>query len=604
MIHLTDTQRKILGADGHVLVKGGPGSGKTTVSILKAGMFARERLQHNQRVLFLSFARATVSRILEAMDQIRELSRDITHKIEVDTYHSFFWRLIKSHGYLLGLPRRINVLAPSAEAIMLSRIRNEYKHANGLNLLERHERLRIAMEDGFICFDLFAEFAARLLHGSNKIRLLVANAYPAIIIDEFQDTADDQWHVIQALGRDSKLLALADPEQRIFDFIGAHPDRLRHFENEFNICKFDLGDENHRSKGTDIAQFGNDILNGTFSKNNYNNVYIKLFESNKNQAIAKLVIQTIKARKRLLKTGETKWSLAVLVPTKRMTRVISGAFREPIANLPKIKHYAAVDLVAAILAAEIIAYALQGQDGSFDVGEFIALVHDYFCGKGGDMPTMTNLKEASRIQKAYKMALVRRQVGREPAKNSLFLPMEVACTELLELRLTGDPDRDWTAVRSHFADCNCIRLKRIATEVRNIRLLDRGTQLREALSQNWRDTGHYANALEIVREAFAQEHFSTNAIPESGVVVMNMHKAKGKQFDEVIIFEGWPRYQNKTITANPDRIVRGNLQTNVDDQARQNLRVSITRAKQRTTLLTPKEDPCVLLTSNDQDRHD
>lgn len=83
MIYLTDTQRKILGANGHVLVKGGPGSGKTTVSILKAGMFARERLQHNQRVLFLSFARATVSRVLEAMDQVRELSRDITDRKSV-----------------------------------------------------------------------------------------------------------------------------------------------------------------------------------------------------------------------------------------------------------------------------------------------------------------------------------------------------------------------------------------------------------------------------------------------------------------------------------------------------------------------------------------
>ena len=603
MIELTQKQKDVLAADGHALVKGGPGSGKTTVSILKAGYIVQEKLKRGQRVLFLSFARATVSRVLEAIDEEGELPREEKRLIDVDTYHAFFWRLIKTHGYLLGLPRRLNILTPHNEAVALSEIRFDYKADDKLLAADRSEkkervdaeRLRLAMEEGLVCFDLFAILVGKLLHGSCKIRRLMANAYPTIILDEFQDTSGDQWHVIRALGRDSDLLALADPEQRIFDFIGADPKRLNHFIEEFKVVPIDLSDENHRSKCTDIVHFGNDVLRGRYSKSSYDDIAVKLFEPNMNQAITKVVTETLQVRKRLIKSGPKDWSLAILVPTKRMTRLVSDVFREPLGGLPRIDHYAVVDMEGAILAAEIIAYGLQCHSATFEVAEFVTLIASYFRGKGGDAPSMTSLQEASRILAAYETAVGRRAEGREAPKRSVFLPIEAAMLGLSDLTLTGDPDVDWLTIRGHFEEAGCRRLAEIATEVRNIRLLERGTQLREALSQNWRDEGRYADALEIVRQAFFRDQFATNTKPETGVVVMNMHKAKGKQFDEVIVAEGWPRIAKKKIVSNPDRIVRGNLRENIDDQARHNFRVSVTRAKRQTTILTPRRNQCVLL---------
>lgn len=592
-------------AGGNILVLGGPGSGKTTVAILKAGKLVTDALRPSQKIIFLSFARPTVARIIEALDETEEIGKHEKRFIEIDTYHAFFWRLIKSHAYLLGLPRAVALLTPAAEAIALAPIRNDYPADSKLTDPQREEkgarelaeRVRLSRDEGKICFNLFADLAGQILHGSRKIRELIGEAYPFVILDEFQDTDDDQWTVVQALGQQSEIIALADPEQRIYEFIGADPERLNHYREAFQPSAFDLADDNHRSGDTHIARFGNDVLKGKFHSQSYDGITLMSFPANQNQAYAALKGQVFLARKRLIDSGNSDWSLAVLVPTKKMTRSVSDYLRSEQRNMAAVEHSAFIDVEAAVLAAEIIAFLLQPKAPKGDFRAFVQLVRNFYEGREGDTPSKTHIAESARILAALDKAHQAIAGGKQIQKSSLIRPMLATYHAARDTRLTGDPDADWLAIRAQLDEGPCKRLKDVAVESRNLRLLDRGTQLRAALSEGWRASLSYTDALEIVRRAFVQEHFASAWRPEAGVVVMNMHKAKGKQFDEVIIFEGWPIIAKKKIVSNPDRIVRGNAREQDLSQARQNLRVSITRAKTRTTILTPKADPCVLFRS-------
>ena len=602
LLDLSDDQKAIIAHTGHLLIRGGPGSGKTTIAIVKAESLVVTALAPGQRVLFLSFARATVARVIEALAEQTEGQPAVRRCIEIDTYHAFFWRLLKTHGYLIGLPRRLTILTPPERAIALTPIRHSFGSARKLTEVQKVDKLqqedaelrRLALQEGKMCFDLFSEHVAGLVSRSEKLRRLVCTRYPTIILDEFQDTNAGQWEVMRNLGTTSTLIALADEEQRIYDFAGADPERLNHFRQTFDPREFDFGTTNHRSNGTDIARFGNDVLAGKFN-GKYWGINVAQFPENHNQAMAALKGQTVQAIGRLKKAKGDEWSLAILVPTKQFMREVSDALRETHGTMPPVGHRAAIDMEGAILAAELIAFLLQPQQRAEDFGEFIRLLCNFFRGKGGDDPTASDIAEALSIENARQKAVECTAKGKQSPKTSIIRPIRAGYDQCVALVRTGNPVTDWVAVLKLLDACGCKRLAQVAEEARNVRLLDRGTQLRDALSSDWRASGAYKHALDIVRQAFLQEHFSTSVRRESGVIVMNMHKAKGKQFDEVIIFEGWPRRAKGQIVGNPHRIVRGNADGDHMTHAKYNFRVSVTRARSKTTILTPEHDPCILL---------
>lgn len=248
-----DTIRKdILAAEGHLLIEGGPGCGKTTIALLKARR-TMETLGPEQRTLFLSFSRAAVRQIADRMNDV--FDRTHRDKIEIRTFHSFFLDLVRSHGRLLtGKPS--SFISPDRESQLRADFDGDWKQ----------ETRRLAREDARYVFDLLAKTAATLLERSSTIRDLYSDTYPVIIVDEFQDTNTDQWRAVRALSSTSAIVCLADPDQRIFDHIeGVDEARISEAIDLLHPARFDLSNDNHRSSGGGLLDYANAVLRGDSS---------------------------------------------------------------------------------------------------------------------------------------------------------------------------------------------------------------------------------------------------------------------------------------------------------------------------------------------------
>ena len=246
-LELSDQAQAALGADGPILVLGGPGSGKTTLALLKAKVLI-PALRPGQEVLFLSFSRAAVRQVVLRCREI--LTGTERTLICVKTYHAFCMDVLKTHGRLLtGRPPRI--IYPGAARLAKSAHEGDWET----------ERRRLAHEDSQYCFEEFAPSTVEILQRADRARDLISRRYPVVILDEFQDTDDSQWELVKLLSRDSCSIILADPDQRIFEYdVKVDPERLSHLRDFLTPSEFDLGGENHRSPDAGILSFADAVL--------------------------------------------------------------------------------------------------------------------------------------------------------------------------------------------------------------------------------------------------------------------------------------------------------------------------------------------------------
>lgn len=579
VFEISDYKKELLEKKGHLLVLGGPGSGKTTIALLKADKIISEGIKKYQKVLFLSFARATISRVENQAKGM--ISKEVYKNLEINTYHGFMWKLLKSNGYLLNSNYPLKLLTPPEAGARLAAF-------SGISDREK-EKMRLLDQEGLIHFDHFATLSLELLVKSKKISSIINETYPYIILDEFQDTDQNEWELIKHLGSESTLIALADLEQRIYEFRGADPSRISQYIDTFDPDQYDFGKENNRSSGTDIIDFGNDLLSGENKKKEYENVNIAKYRYYKDLIHLPLKIETLNAIKRTSDRGRNKvWSVAILVPTKKLMTDVSdfldNSQKSKNSTFNPISHRVNLEMSGPSLAAVVISGLLEQREEDA-LRQFIGALSEHIRGRNGNRPPSSqNLKLSEALLEFNETGYIR-------GKNRIALVGEAKeiLKSVLSVKFTGEPGADWVQVRSLLQKASSPSLKLVGEDARYLRLLRKGTILSSGLGQLWRNNTSYKGAPSLISNALLQEHFSTSTVGWQGVNVMTMHAAKGKEFDEVIIYDGPNKFGDKLLK----RDAKGNP-TNKDQDVLA-LRVAVTRAMKRTTIMTPQWDSCPLI---------
>lgn len=566
-------RQSVLDAAGPVLVTGGPGSGKTTIALAKAQRVIEAGLPHGQSVLFLSFSRAAVARVMEASKT--QLPKTLRSKLSIQTFHSFFWEILKAYGYLLGAPKTLRLLLPHDEAAM----RHPFE---SLGFDWEAERERLFHDEGLVAFDLFSAKAHDLLSRSSRLRGLFSGRHPMIVIDEAQDTAEDQWQCARLLANGTQLICLADLDQQIYDFRpGVSSERVVHIMEALKPLRVDLQAQNHRSPNSEIVAFANDVLLGTPRGSSYLGISRLNFRANadrRDAAIRSAVGIAIRNARSAAAPQDVE-NVALLATWGRGVNIISRALTGNGMN-KVIPHRVMIDEASVLLSSRMIAFLLEPRRSKaaelLDLGDALDLAAAAFRARGGN----GNLTQAQRLA----VSAAQSRDGKSPRTNGVAAKLLAALRTLQGTAYSGEPKRDWIEARRILRETGANPLEDIATDAEQLIAFQRGKRIAAGLAEVWQSHGDYRSARVTLDAALAEDQLLSGGQDLHGIHVMTVHKSKGKEFDAVIIFDD--------PNSSPLIFCREDAP---HPRCRKLLRVGITRARHHVLMLVDMYNPSQLL---------
>ncbi|MBP1309153.1 DNA helicase-2/ATP-dependent DNA helicase PcrA [Paenibacillus sp. 1182] len=315
-VNLSAVQREAVEhTEGALLVLASPGSGKTTMMIMKIGYLIDEKDVDPSRIRAVTFSNASATDMDNRFDKLFPHLKD--NKVKFSTIHSFAFEVVRAYfkknhiRYQLiegNMDNKLNsepcsVVNKLNKRLILRRIFREVTHENvteeqmeellsyisyiknkliPFDQLEEIETSIPSASEIFLAYEEFkcADFTNRLVDFDDM--LVIANdalekdagmlaeyqsMFDYFLTDESQDNSLVQNLIIEKLVRlKGNICVVADDDQSIYGWRGAAPEYLLNFKEVYPNAKILYMVQNYRST-KDIVEVANQFIKR--NKNRY-----------------------------------------------------------------------------------------------------------------------------------------------------------------------------------------------------------------------------------------------------------------------------------------------------------------------------------------------
>lgn len=266
--------------EGPLLIVAGAGSGKTRVITYRISYMIREKEILPENILAITFTNKAAR---EMRDRIFSMLDNSGSAPLISTFHSFCLRMLRQHIGALDYSNDFAVYDAQDQATLvkqcmkkmdisaesfppkallghISGFKNDSLHPGDINLqnLPYGNQLKAAelypfyqealRKNNALDFDDLLLVAVKLLRDVPSVAEYCNDRFRYILVDEFQDTNEVQYCLIQLLaGKTNNVCVVGDDDQSIYRWRGAKLENILNFERDFQGARVIKLEQNYRS---------------------------------------------------------------------------------------------------------------------------------------------------------------------------------------------------------------------------------------------------------------------------------------------------------------------------------------------------------------------